>query len=125
MQLLFEKGFEGNEEEGLGLLKGNIIKMKEDKENNIKIPHIGWNDLVFEKEDELCQYIDERDFVYYVHSYYVQRYDREDLVAYSNHGSNKIPGIVRHKNIIGTQFHPEKSGGVGLMILRKFGELIK
>jgi imidazole glycerol-phosphate synthase subunit HisH len=125
MQLLFEKGFEGLERSGLGLLKGNIVKMKDDKENNIKIPHIGWNNLIYNKTDDLFNSIEEGKFVYYVHSYFVQDYNNEDLVAYSEYGENKIPGVVRCKNVMGAQFHPEKSGDVGLAILKNFGELIK
>lgn len=125
MQLLFDKGFEGLERSGLGLLKGNIIKMKNDKENNIKVPHIGWNNLIYNKKDELFNSIQEGEFVYYVHSYFVQDYNNEDLVAYSEYGENKIPGVVRCNNVMGAQFHPEKSGDVGLAILKNFGELIK
>lgn len=125
MQLLFEKGFEGLEREGLCLLKGNIVKMKDDKENNIKIPHIGWNNLIYNKKDPLFNSIEEGKFVYYVHSYFVQDYNNDDLIAYSEYGENKIPGVVRHNNVMGAQFHPEKSGDVGLAILKNFGELIK
>lgn len=125
MQLLFENGFEGLERKGLGLLKGSIVKMKNDKENNIKIPHIGWNNLIYNKKDELFNSIEEGKFVYYVHSYFAQGYDDDDLVAYSEYGENKIPGVVRCKNVMGAQFHPEKSGTVGLAILKNFGELIK
>lgn len=125
MQLLFEKGFEGFERAGLGLLKGNIVKMKEDKENNIKIPHIGWNNLIYNKKDPLFNDIEEGKFVYYVHSYFVQDYDNEDLIAYSEYGENNIPGVVRRNNVMGAQFHPEKSGDIGLAILKNFGELIK
>ncbi|MVX62193.1 imidazole glycerol phosphate synthase subunit HisH [Clostridium chromiireducens] len=125
MQLLFESGFEGIKRNGLGLLKGNIVKMKDDKENNIKIPHIGWNDLIYNRKDELFNNIEEGKFVYYVHSYFAQNYNNENLVAYSEYGENKIPGVVRCNNIMGAQFHPEKSGTVGLAILKNFGELIK
>lgn len=125
MQLLFENGFEGLERKGLGLLKGSIVKMEADKKNNIKIPHIGWNNLIYNKKDELFNSIEEGKFVYYVHSYFVQNYNDEDLVAYSEYGENKIPGVVRCKNVMGAQFHPEKSGTVGLNILKNFGELIK
>lgn len=125
MQLLFENGFEGIERKGLGLLKGSIVKMKDDKENNIKIPHIGWNNLIYNKKDELFNSIEEGKFVYYVHSYFVQNYNDDDLVAYSEYGDNKIPGVVRCNNVMGAQFHPEKSGTVGLAILKNFGELIK
>ncbi|WP_297424261.1 imidazole glycerol phosphate synthase subunit HisH [Clostridium sp.] len=125
MQLLFENGYEGVERKGLGLLKGNIIKMKDDKEKNIKIPHIGWNNLIYKKKNELFDSIEEGKFVYYVHSYFAQDYNDEDLVAYSEYGENKIPGVVRKDNVMGAQFHPEKSGSVGLTILKNFGELIK
>ena len=125
MQLLFENSFEGLERKGLGLLKGSIVKMKNDKKNNIKIPHIGWNNLIYNKKDELFNSIEEGKFVYYVHSYFVQGYNDDDLVAYSEYGENKIPGMVRCKNVMGAQFHPEKSGTVGLTILKNFGELIK
>ena len=125
MQLLFEKGYEGLEKNGLGLLKGSIVKMKYDKERNIKIPHIGWNNLNYNKKDALFNDIDEGKYVYYVHSYFAQGYNDDDLVAYSEYGENKIPGLVRCENVIGAQFHPEKSGSVGLSILKNFGELIK
>ncbi|MFQ9614786.1 MAG: imidazole glycerol phosphate synthase subunit HisH [Clostridium butyricum] len=125
MQLLFEKGYEGLERTGLGLIKGNIVKMKDDREKNVKIPHIGWNNLKYNRKDILFRNIDEGKYVYYVHSYFAQSYNDEDLVAYSEYGENKIPGIVRRNNIIGAQFHPEKSGTVGLDILKNFVELIK
>ena len=122
MQLLFEKGYEGLERTGLGLIKGNIVKMKDDREKNVKIPHIGWNNLKYNRKDILFKNIDEGKYVY---SYFAQSYNNEDLVAYSEYGENKIPGIIRRNNIIGAQFHPEKSGTVGLDILKNFGELIK
>lgn len=125
MQLLFEKSYEGIEKNGLGLIKGSIVKMREDKENNIKIPHIGWNNLVCNKKHDVLKNVKEGSFVYYVHSYYAQGYDDKDLIAYSEYGGNKIPGLVSHKNVIGAQFHPEKSGECGLEILKNFGELIK
>lgn len=125
MQLLFENGFEGIERKGLGLLKGSIVKMAEDKKNNVKIPHIGWNNLIYNKKDQLFNNIKEREFVYYVHSYFAQGYEDNNLVAYSEYGDNKIPGVVRSDNVMGAQFHPEKSGSVGLSILKNFGELIK
>lgn len=121
MQVLFEKGYEGEETEGLGLLKGSIVKMKD---NKVKIPHIGWNNLEKSKNDELLENIKDNPFVYYVHSYYATGYDEENLVAYSTYSSLKIPGLVRKDNVMGAQFHPEKSGEDGLQILRNFKELI-
>jgi imidazole glycerol-phosphate synthase subunit HisH len=122
MQILFEKGFEGMECEGLGLLKGKIKKI-EPKEK-VKIPHMGWNKLIINKEDEVIDNLGGDKFIYYVHSFMATEYKDEDLVAYSNYGGVKIPGIFRSKNIVGMQFHPEKSGEVGLSLLEKFGEMI-
>lgn len=126
MQLLFEKSYEGVEKNGLGLIKGTIEKMKENKADNIKIPHIGWNNLVYNnKEDKLLTDVKEGSFVYYVHSYCANGCNDENLIAYSEYGENKIPGLVRNKNVMGAQFHPEKSGSCGLQMLKNFGELIK
>ena len=117
MQLLFEEGYEVEVTKGLGLLKGKVVLMEDD----IKIPHIGFNKLEINKEDDL---IKQNMFMYYVHSYFVQGYEVDDLVSYSNYGNLKIPGIMRKGNIIGCQFHPEKSGYDGLYLLEKFKELI-
>ena len=119
MQVLFEKGYEGEERAGLGLLKGKIVRMEDP---NVKIPHIGWNNLEKNREDELISISEKAPFVYYVHSYYAQDYNDEDLVGFSYYGSLKIPGLVIRKNVMGAQFHPEKSGEAGLNILRNFKE---
>lgn len=121
MQVLFQKGYEGEGGEGLGILKGEIVKMVDP---NVKIPHIGWNNLEKNREDELLEGLKEDAFVYYVHSYYAQGYDDADLVGYSRYGTFKIPGLVRKNNVMGAQFHPEKSGEIGLKILKNFKELI-
>lgn len=121
MQVLFQKGYEGEGGEGLGILKGEIVKMVDP---NVKIPHIGWNNLEKNREDELLEGLKEDAFVYYVHSYYAQGYDDADLIGYSRDGTLKIPGLVRKNNVMGAQFHPEKSGEIGLKILKNFKELI-
>lgn len=121
MQVLFEKGYEGEETEGLGLLKGSVVKMIDP---DVKIPHIGWNNLEKNREDNLLNGIEKDPFVYYVHSFYAADYNDEDLVGYSRYGILKIPGLVRKGNIIGAQFHPEKSGEDGLKILKNFKELV-
>lgn len=121
MQVLFEKGYEVEERDGLGLLKGEIVKMEDPA---VKIPHIGWNNLEKNRGDELTEGLKEDAFVYYVHSYYAQGYNNEDLVGFSSYGKMKIPGLVRKDNVMGAQFHPEKSGEIGLTILRNFKELI-
>ena len=123
MQLLFEKGFEGEEEEGLGLLKGDIKKLH--PKERVKIPHMGWNKLIANNEEENFSSLSLDKFVYYVHSFMATDYEDKDLVAYSNYGGLKIPGIVRKDNIIGMQFHPEKSGEAGLNLLKEFGEMVK
>ncbi|SDP37486.1 imidazole glycerol phosphate synthase subunit HisH [Clostridium gasigenes] len=123
MQMLFNKGYEPEETEGLGLLHGDIVKMEPKEE--VKIPHMGWNSLDFNKQDVITSGLTGDSFVYYVHSFYVKGYKNEDLVASSSYGELIIPGIVRRGNIIGAQFHPEKSGDIGLEILKNFGEMIK
>ena len=118
MQLLFEQGFEVEKTKGLGLLKGNVILMEDE---TIKIPHIGFNKLEINKENSL---IKDNMFVYFVHSYYESDIDENNLIAYSTYGNLKIPAIVSYDNVIGCQFHPEKSGTDGLYILKKFKELL-
>ena len=94
------------------------------KDPNVKIPHIGWNNLEVNRNDEIIKGLKENSFVYYVHSYAATNYDEKDLVGYSNYGSIKVPGLFRKGNIIGAQFHPEKSGEIGLNILRNFNFLV-
>ena len=123
MQLLFEKSYEYGEYTGLGLIKGEICSLKNDLKNkDLKVPHMGWNNLRFNKDDKILKYIKEDEYVYYVHSYYAKNCD-ENILAHSEYEIN-IPGIVKNKNVYGIQFHPEKSGETGLNILRAFGELI-
>nr|UWI51586.1 imidazole glycerol phosphate synthase subunit HisH [Clostridioides difficile] len=120
MQLLYEKSYEYGEYEGLGLIEGRIDKL----DISLKVPHMGWNNLKFNKKnDDILKYIKEDDYVYFVHSYYANS-SNEELVAFSEY-EKKIPAIVRKNNVYGIQFHPEKSGEVGLNILRAYGEMIK
>ncbi|WP_099189007.1 imidazole glycerol phosphate synthase subunit HisH [Tepidibacter mesophilus] len=119
MQLLYEKSYENGEYEGLGFIKGNVKKLDID----LKVPHMGWNNIKFNKNDEILKYINEDDYVYFVHSYYVNS-SNEELVAYTDYGTT-IPSIVRKNNIYGIQFHPEKSSEVGANILKAYGEMIK
>ncbi|APQ75606.1 imidazole glycerol phosphate synthase subunit HisH [Clostridium botulinum] len=120
MQLLFEESEEIKSCRGLGFLKGKIEKMKV----NLKIPHMGWNNLSFCKDSPILKGIKQRSYVYYVHSYYAKIEEEGILNAYSQYGI-EVPGIVSKNNIYGIQFHPEKSGDIGLKILSNFGELIK
>ena len=120
MQLLFEKGYEYGEHDGLGLLKGNVIAMDGYIPEGLKIPHIGWNALIFKREHPLFKYIKSGDFVYFVHSYCAVGCD-DSIIGYSEYGK-EITAIVAKDNVAGAQFHPEKSSEVGLSILRAFCE---
>ena len=122
MQLLFEKSYEYGEHEGLGLVKGVVASIQEDlNDKTLKVPHIGWNSLQLRGEDPLFKYINDGDYVYYVHSFY-GRDCVENTIATSNYDIT-ITGAVRSGSVYGTQFHPEKSGNVGLKILKAFMEL--
>ncbi|MDU5105462.1 imidazole glycerol phosphate synthase subunit HisH [Clostridium sp.] len=123
MQILFEEGFEGERCQGLGLIKGNIRKIQ--PKEKVKIPHMGWNKILINNNDDIISGLYGDNFLYYVHSFMACEYMDENLIAYSNYGGVKVPGIVRKDNVIGMQFHPEKSGETGLNLLKKFGEMIK
>ncbi|MBQ8283548.1 MAG: imidazole glycerol phosphate synthase subunit HisH [Clostridia bacterium] len=120
MQMLFEKSFEYGEHQGLGLLKGNVVPMKGYIDKDLKIPHIGWNKLHFEKPHFLFKYCKESDFVYFVHSYFATDC-KESVIATTEYGK-MLTAAVGKDNVLGCQFHPEKSGDVGLNILRAFCE---
>ena len=120
MQMLFERSFEYGEHKGLGLLSGDVVAMKGVIPEELKIPHIGWNALHITKDHKLFKYIKEGDCVYFVHSFYAT--DCEDsLLATSEYGKD-ITAVVGRGNVMGCQFHPEKSGEVGLKILKAFCE---
>ncbi len=122
MQMLFEKSYEYGEHEGLGLIKGSIRPISDVIPKDLKIPHIGWNALDFgEKKDELFKYINEGDFVYFVHSYYGADCE-EAVIAKTEYGA-MLTAAVRNGNVCGVQFHPEKSEKVGLAILKAFCEI--
>ena len=121
MQLLFEKSYEYGEHEGLGLLKGSVVPMEGSLPKELKIPQIGWNGLIFKKESSLFKYLKNGDFVYFVHSYYADNCE-ESLLATTEYGK-ELTAAVAYKNVMGCQFHPEKSGEVGLKILKAFCEM--
>lgn len=122
MQLLFERSFEYGEHEGLGLIKGSIRPISDVIDKDLKIPHIGWNALHFgDEKDDLFKYLEEGDFVYFVHSYYGT--DCKDSVIATTEYSAELTAAVRNKNVCGVQFHPEKSERVGLAILKAFCEI--
>ena len=122
MQMLFERSFEYGEHKGLGLIKGSVQPMRDILPEELKVPQIGWNSLTFKGErSALFKYIKEGDFVYFVHSYYGADCE-EALIATTGYGA-EITAAVASGNVYGTQFHPEKSGEVGLSILRAFCEI--
>ncbi len=118
MQMLFEKSLEYGEWEGLGLLKGEIVPLKGYVPEDLKIPHMGWNKLIFKKDTPIFKYIKDGDAVYFVHSYHAVGCE-ESVCAVSEYGS-EVTAAVSLGNIHGCQFHPEKSGRVGLAILKAF-----
>ncbi len=121
MQLLFEDAYEYGHHKGLGLLRGSVRPIADVISADLKIPQIGWNALQMVKPCPLFRYIKEGDFVYFVHSYYAA--DCEDsVVAVTDYGA-PLTAAVAKQNICGCQFHPEKSGSVGLEILRAFCEM--
>ena len=121
MQMLFEKSFEYGEHEGLGLIKGAVRPIADVIPKGLKIPHIGWNALHLTSPDPLFKYLKEGDYVYFVHSYYAADCN-ESVIATTDYGA-PLTAAVSCGNVMGCQFHPEKSGDVGLSILRAFCEL--
>ena len=119
MQMLFEKSFEYGEHKGLGLLKGQVVPMAGKLSDHLKIPHMGWNSLSV-KQGKLLADVDGQ-YVYFVHSFYAEGCE-DSLAAVTEYGI-PITAAVEQGNIFGCQFHPEKSGNVGLSILRKFCEI--
>lgn len=121
MQMLFEKSLEYGENEGLGLIKGTVVAMKGVIPDELKIPHIGWNALRIKGEKHpIFKYVNEGDHVYFVHSYYAAQCD-ESVIATAEYGT-ELTAAVGKGNVCGCQFHPEKSGTVGLNILKGFCE---
>ena len=124
MQLLFDKSYEYGDHRGLGLIKGSVKPIADAVDKDLKIPHIGWNSLIFPKDREkspLYKYTGEGDFVYFVHSFYAADCD-ESVTALTEYGA-MLTASVQNKNVYGAQFHPEKSGNVGLGILKAFCEI--
>lgn len=120
MQLLFDESHEYGVHPGLGLISGRVVPMEGVIPAGLKIPHIGWNALHFGKESRLFRYIRENDCVYFVHSYYAS--DCESSVIATAEYGIELTAAVEQDNVCGCQFHPEKSGDVGLNILRAFCE---
>ena len=121
MQMLFEYSNEFGRHKGLGIMKGEIIKFEDSKDNSYKIPQMGWNQIEVVADNPLLKGLDGKD-VYFVHSYHLTGND-ENVIAYTEYAGVKYGSAVRKNNVYACQFHPEKSGETGLQILRNFGEL--
>lgn len=119
MQVLFEESEESKGVKGLGFLKGKILRIP--AKDGLKIPHMGWNSLEYPREGRLFQDIPEHSYVYFVHSYYLKAEDEDIVTATADYGV-KIHASVERGNIFGCQFHPEKSGEIGLQVLKNFVE---
>lgn len=120
MQLLFERSAEAEGVGGLGILQGEVLKIPDCE--GLKIPHIGWNSLDFLKESRLFHGLSKESYVYFVHSYYVKATNILDVAATTVY-STTLDVAVERKNVFGCQFHPEKSGDIGLKILKNFAEM--
>lgn len=128
MQLLFDQSFEDGVFPGLGLLNGSVVRFGQDPEirfpDELKIPHMGWNKLIENRNDTIGTGLTNAPYTYFVHSYYVAPSDWNDVVYYSDYGV-KVPAVVRKNNVIGMQFHPEKSADAGMKLLTNFLEMGK
>ena len=114
MEMFFDKSQEGNEK-GLGIINGDVIVLP----NTLKVPHMGWNALEIKQENKILEGVEDGSWVYFVHSYRANPTSKDVIVAESDYDV-KVPAIVQKDNYFGTQFHPEKSGNVGSLMLKNF-----
>ncbi|MFQ5969807.1 MAG: imidazole glycerol phosphate synthase subunit HisH [Nitrososphaerales archaeon] len=120
MEMLFDRSEEGRLK-GLGILDGDVVMLP----RNVKIPHMGWNNLKFVKESKLLEGLNDNAWVYFVHSYRTRPKNKSIIIANSEYGS-EFPAVIEHKkNLFGTQFHPEKSGDIGAVMLKNFLQVCK
>ncbi|WP_064093024.1 imidazole glycerol phosphate synthase subunit HisH [Rossellomorea aquimaris] len=126
MQLLFENSEENGSTAGLGLLPGKVVHIpKEDEKGTpYKVPHMGWNLLRYQTSSSLLEGLKEG-YVYFVHSYYVREGEKDVVIASADYAGVEIPAVVSRKNIYGMQFHPEKSGDLGMKLLENFTKKVK
>ena len=114
MEMYFEKSEEGKEQ-GLSVINGEVVLLP----NTMKVPHMGWNNLEIEQQNNFLEGVNDGAWVYFVHSYMIKTKATELIAANADYGI-KIPAVIQQKNFIGTQFHPEKSGKIGSLMLRNF-----
>ncbi len=114
MEMFFEKSEEGREQ-GLNVINGEVVLLP----NTMKVPHMGWNNLEIKRQNNLLDGVDDGSWVYFVHSYMIKTKEAELIVADTDYGI-KVPAVIEQKNFIGTQFHPEKSGKIGSLMLNNF-----
>lgn len=117
MQVIFDESEESPGVKGLSLLPGKVVRFS--GKDGLKVPQIGWNSLKIEKDSKLLEGVSSGDYVYFVHSYYVDAADKGDVVATTGYGETADVAVA-HDNVFGCQFHPEKSSAVGLKILKNF-----
>ena len=122
MQLLFEESEEFVNTEGLGLIEGKVIKLK--KTNKFKVPHIGWNKIIIKKKNKLISSDYKNKMFYFVHSYFCKPDNKEDILTYTNCGEYNFVSSILKKNVIATQFHPEKSGNQGINLIKDIKKYI-
>jgi glutamine amidotransferase len=120
LQLLFTRSYEGGSTDGLNLISGDVVKLPE----GVKIPEMGWNTIEIVRPHPLLEGVQNNSYVYFVHSYVAQPSRQEVTVATTEYGV-KFPSMVARQNVFATQFHPEKSGKIGLVILRNFVKIVK
>lgn len=118
MQLFYQTSDEGGHSDGLGLLKGHIERIP----SSVKVPHMGWNTLQLRKGYDITMNLPDNAYVYFVHSYFANKVDGNNVIGSCTYGT-EIPVLVQKDNIIGMQFHPEKSSEVGLQLLNNFKEM--
>ena len=119
MEMFFEKSEEGKEK-GLNVIDGEVVVLP----SSMKVPHMGWNDLEIKKSGKILEGVDNGSWVYFVHSYRAKPVSDDVITAVSDYGI-KVPAVVEYENFIGTQFHPEKSGKVGKIMIKNFLEECK
>jgi glutamine amidotransferase len=120
LQLLFTRSYEGGVTKGLGLLKGDVVKLPK----TLKVPQVGWNNILIERPSPLLEGVPDNSYVYFVHSYFAKPEEPEDIVGITEYGI-RFPSILERKNIFATQFHPEKSGDTGLRMLKNFVRTVR